>query len=84
MPQELNSDIVAMIRQDFPTVSQETAVQWLMTECGRTLPLCEKASDSEIRRIQAAVINLSKGDISKLRYWIDIAKRDWRDVLIGN
>ena len=84
MTYELNADIIAMIEHDFPVDQQATAIQWVASECNRSLPLCENASDSEIRRIQAAVVNLSKGDISKLRYWIDVAKKDWRDVLIGN
>lgn len=75
MSHELNADIVAMIEQDFPVDQQANAIRWIASECNRSLPLCEKASDAEIRRIQAAVVNLSKGDISQLRYWIDVAKK---------
>ena len=32
-------------------------------------------------RVQLAIINLSEGDEAKLRYFVDVAKRDYRDVL---
>jgi hypothetical protein len=80
----MDEQIVEMIRQDFPIEHQTTAIGWLTNECGRNLPLCENADDAQLRRIQAAVVNLSTGDLEKLRYWIDAAKKDWRDVLIGN
>ena len=35
----------------------------------------------ERERVQLAILNLSEGDEAKLRYFIDVAKRDYRDVL---
>jgi hypothetical protein len=35
----------------------------------------------EHERVQLAILNLSEGDEAKLRYFLDIAKRDYRDVL---
>lgn len=80
----LDEQIIEIIRQDFPSEHHAAAIEWLTNECGRNLPFCENAGDAQLQRIQAAVLNLSKGDIKKLRYWIDVAKQDWRDVLIGN
>jgi hypothetical protein len=35
----------------------------------------------ERERVQLAIVNLSEGDETKLRYFVDVAKRDYRDVL---
>lgn len=36
--------------------------------------------DREI--VQLAILKLSANDVDKLLYWTDIAKRDWRDVIL--
>src|SRR6266850_6116422 len=37
--------------------------------------------ERERDRVQLAILNLSEGDPAKLRYFVDIAKHDYRDVL---
>ena len=37
--------------------------------------------ERERDRVQLAILNLSEGDEAQLRYLIDVAKRDYRDVL---
>lgn len=32
-------------------------------------------------RITRCIIHLANGDISKLKYWIEEAKIDWRDII---
>jgi hypothetical protein len=32
-------------------------------------------------RVQLAIVNLSEGDDAKLRYFLEVAKQDYRDVL---
>lgn len=34
-------------------------------------------------RVSLAIVTLSEGNIDKLRRWIDLAKLDWRDVLVA-
>jgi hypothetical protein len=40
-----------------------------------------EAHERERERVQLAIINLSEGDEDKLRYFLGIAKQDYRDVL---
>lgn len=35
-------------------------------------------------RVSLAIVTLSEGNLDKLRYWIDLAKLDWRDVLMAS
>ncbi len=37
--------------------------------------------ERERDRVQLAILNLSEGDRAMLRYFVDVAKRDYRDVL---
>jgi hypothetical protein len=51
----------------------------LTDECGPNL-----TQDSELlERIRFAVLKLSHGDLNALRRAIDLAKLDWRDVLVS-
>jgi hypothetical protein len=40
-----------------------------------------EAYERERERVQLAIVNLSEGDEDKLRYFLGIAKQDYRDVL---
>ena len=37
--------------------------------------------ERERERVQLAIVNLSEGDEDKLRYFLGVAKQDYRDVL---
>jgi hypothetical protein len=37
--------------------------------------------DPELMRL--AILRLVNGDLDKLWHWVDMAKRDWRDVLLA-
>ncbi len=68
----------------FPNASRAEVVALLENECSDNLPLYAGISDPQrYERVQFAVLKLSEGDFSKLRRVIDLAKRDWRDVLMG-
>ena len=71
-------------QRDFPVEHQPQVRDWLIAECGRTLPFCENADDAQLTHIRLAVLRLSNGDVEKFLYWLEVAKKDWRDVLIGN
>lgn len=55
----------------------------LIEECGDNLPLSKAANPDSIERIRFAVLKLSGGDLNALRRAIDLAKVDWRDVLVA-
>lgn len=42
--------------------------------------LVSEASDSE--RVQAAIVVWARGDLSRLRSSLELARSDWRDVLV--
>src|SRR5690349_5624282 len=58
------------------------AAGWLEAECGSNLPFCADRDESSMERIRFAAIRLSEGSISKLLVAIELAQRDWRDLLM--
>jgi hypothetical protein len=59
------------------------AAELLLTQCGANLPLWRRMDPEGLERIRFAVLKLSKGDVSELWRAVDIAKVDWRDVLVA-
>ena len=39
--------------------------------------------EREADRVRLALLKLSAGDVEKLRVWLQTAKQDYRDVLVG-
>ena len=37
--------------------------------------------EREVDRVKLAILEISEGDMGKLRYWVKIAKADYRDAL---
>ncbi len=37
--------------------------------------------EREVTRVRAAIAKLAEGDEEKMRYFVEVAKRDYRDVL---
>jgi hypothetical protein len=51
---------------------------------GSAAPVAEMvASASESERVQAAVVICARGQLGRLRDACELAKQDWRDVLVG-
>ena len=68
----------------FPGTDWAVVVQLLETECSDTLPGNRGSRDPQrFERIQFAVLKLSEGSLPRLKHVIDLAKKDWRDVLMG-
>lgn len=59
------------------------ASQWLEQECGDNLPFCREYDERKMERIRFAALKLSNGNIPKLLRAIDMARRDWRDLLMA-
>ena len=70
------SDVDRIVRRDFPP-EQFDAVMNLLNEYGA------EGWQRERPRVQLAALKLAGGDLKKLRYQIDSAKCDYRDVLSG-
>jgi hypothetical protein len=66
----------------FPT-AKEQVVEILLRDCGNNLPFLEKADALALERPRFAVLKLSNGRFDKLKSAIELAKTDWRDLLMA-
>jgi hypothetical protein len=71
---------VAMVFRD---VDVGVATEMLVEECGGNLPFCGDSTPEELERIRYAAMKLSNGCVADLRRAIELAKTDWRDLLMG-
>ena len=67
-------DVLASVRASFPKENR-TRVLELLDTCGLA------THERERERVQLAILKLSEDNEEKLRQHIDVAKRDYRDVL---
>lgn len=79
----LSTDTIARIKLLFSGPELEEARRLLEEQCGNNLPFCESATPQSSERIRFAVLKLSEGDFSKFKRALEIAKQDWRDVLVA-
>jgi hypothetical protein len=75
----LSSEIEKRLVSLFALDDQEEARRMLIDECGSNIPSWQSAG---LDRLRCAVLKLSGGKIPLLRRAIDVAKRDFRDVLV--
>lgn len=59
------------------------ATELLVKECGNNLPFGENWGPIECERCRFAALKLSNGRIDRLREAIQIAQKDWRDLLMA-
>ena len=76
IPDVKQEDIDRIVRRDFPE-SQDDAVLDILQQYG-----AEKWH-REGWRVKAAVLKLANGNLHALRIAMDVAKRDFRDVLMA-
>ena len=67
-------DVLAAVGASFPKESRTRALELLDT-------YGLAAHERERERVQIAIVKLSEGSEDKLRQYVDVAKRDYRDVL---
>jgi|SRR5690349_14306835 len=67
-------DVIAAVRSAFPR-ADTSALLTLLDRYG------VEAHERERDRVQVAIVNLSEGDEDRLRYFLAVAKQDYRDVL---
>jgi hypothetical protein len=82
-PLDLSPSTRWYVNRLFGPGEAEKAAEILINECGSNLPLCKMETPAGMERIRAAVLKLSRGDLDKLIEWVDLAKADWRDVLLA-
>lgn len=82
-PVGLTPAIVEEISKHFPATQHDVVREILDKECGRTIPFCREAAAQELEYIRLCVLRLSKGDMTELRKWVELANVDQRDVLLA-
>jgi len=73
-PTVTHADVDRVVRRDFPA-DNSTSVFALLTEYGT------EQWHRETDRVRLAALKLAAGDIVRLRAAIEMAKRDYRDIL---
>ena len=71
------------IRQLFPLEHHATAARLPEAECGNNLPFLEEADANTLERVQLADLERSDGTLEGLRQAVELAKVDWRDLLMA-
>jgi hypothetical protein len=59
------------------------ASRLLLEECGNNLPFLEDATPESLERFRFAALKVSRGDLTELRKAVELAKLDWRDLLMS-
>lgn len=67
----------------FPPGEREVVAQLLREQCGNNLPFLKDLDEFELERFQFAALKCSDGDLAALRAAVDLAKDDWRDLLVS-
>jgi len=80
-PVALTETVSRKVRSLFPAAQYSDVIHLLEKECARNLPLHEDADPQKLERVRLAVVKLSGGNLAEMRNQVDVAKRDWRDVL---
>jgi hypothetical protein len=83
MSPRLSPKTVEHIDSLFQPGCREEVVELLIHECGTNLPFLQKSDEFELERVRFSALKLSGGDLEKLREAIELAKTDWRDLLMS-
>lgn len=67
----------------FPPEELADVRRILRDECGHNLPFCENSDSTRMERVRFAVLKLSEGNRYKLLRAVQLAQRDWRDLLVA-
>lgn len=67
---DISTIIIEMVKEDFKESDYEEVIDLLKMYKG-----------NEVERIQYAMLLLAKGDTEKLRYNVELANQDYRDIL---
>ena len=64
----------------FAEADRQTVRTILLEECGDNLP---SVYPGDMERIRFAALKVSRGKLDKLQAAVDLAKLDWRDLLVA-
>ena len=78
----LSDRTIELVQRIFEGESLNLVVDILENECADNLPFLENESPEGLERFRFAVLKIGKTNISKLKEAIELAKQDWRDLLL--
>lgn len=70
----IDSAVMDQVWRDFPRDLQHDAAAALAT-------YGTQEYEREVVRVQLAILHLARGDMERLVHFVEVAKRDYRDVL---
>jgi hypothetical protein len=79
----LSSETQRRLEILFGVEDRAAAARMLVEECGNNLPFLEKLDEHGLERYRFAALKLSGGDPGRLRQAVELAKQDWRDLLVA-
>ena len=80
---KLSSETEWRITFLFSAAQREQARTLLQDECGNNLPFCKNENEFQMERIRFAALKLSGGNLNRLQKAVQLAKKDWRDLLVA-
>lgn len=82
MGPELSSETRRRLELVLAPAEWDAAERMLVAECGNNLPFLEDLDAAQMERFRFAALKVSGGDLATLRKAVDLAKVDWRDLLM--
>jgi hypothetical protein len=82
----LSAETIGRLHLVFRRENRPEAERLLVEECGASLPGLYRASDctpESLERLRFAAMKLSGGQLDKLQQAIELANKDWRDLLMA-
>ncbi|HMZ07665.1 MAG TPA: hypothetical protein PK078_08605 [Anaerolineales bacterium] len=73
---------LALIKKLYPANIQNQVKLLIEEQCGQNLPFCENATPESLHRLRFAALKAGEGNMDKLAKAVNLAKIDWRDLLV--
>jgi hypothetical protein len=67
----------------FAPSARAKAEELLVGQCGNNLPFCENRDMFGLERLRFAALKVSEGKLDLLQRAVELAQRDWRDLLMA-
>jgi hypothetical protein len=70
-----------LILRIFSSQDQAEVAHVLANECADNLTFLENQDENGLEPVRFAILKLSRGNIAEFRWWANLARVDWRDLL---
>lgn len=79
----LSPETMKRVMRLFAPEQVDAAARLLVEQCGNNLPFLDKLDAVGLERYRFAALKLSEGRLDKLRAAVELARIDWRDLLVN-